>query len=203
MKKLDRLVIASDNPGKLIEFEHILSPLGTKLIAQGKLGVKPVPEPHITFVENAIVKARHASKITGLPCLADDSGLCVDALNDEPGVLSARYASMYGMGSTDSDNNNLLLQNMANALDRSAIFIAVIVFVRHADDPRPIIAEGVWNGEIAREAAGSNGFGYDPLFYIPMLQKTAAELDIKVKNSHSHRGRALALLLKRLEDEFK
>jgi XTP/dITP diphosphohydrolase len=197
---MDKLVIASNNPGKLREIEAILAPLAIEVVTQGALGVPEAEEPHCTFIENALAKARHASRLTGLPALADDSGVCVHALGGEPGVHSARYAE----GSTserdeqDRRNNEKLLRALSGAADRTAHYYCVIVLVRRAEDPQPLIAEAEWHGEILREPRGSGGFGYDPLFLIPELGKTGAELAAHEKNAVSHRGRALVKLVARL-----
>lgn len=191
-----KLVLASNNTKKLKELDAILAPLGWELVPQGQLGVPEAEEPHCTFVENALTKARHASRLSGLPALADDSGLCVDAFGGAPGVLSARYA---GEPKSDARNNQKLLVELGENDRRTARFVSVIVFVRHADDPQPIIAEGEWNGEILSTARGDDGFGYDPLFYIRELDKSAAELDAAEKNRRSHRGQALSRLVERLQ----
>jgi len=191
-----KLVLASNNTKKLKELDAILAPLGWELVPQGQLGVPEAEEPHCTFVENALTKARHASRLSGLPALADDSGLCVDAFGGAPGVLSARYA---GEPKSDARNNQKLLVELGENDRRTARFVSVIVFVRHADDPQPIIAEGEWNGEILTAARGDDGFGYDPLFYIRELDKSAAELDAVEKNRRSHRGQALSRLVERLQ----
>ena len=193
---LSRIVVASNNAGKLKEFQQLLSPLGLTFIPQGQLNVPEAEEPHCTFVENALAKARHASRITGLPALADDSGLCVDALMGAPGVLSARFA---GEPKSDTRNNQKLLTELAGKQDRRAHFYCVLVLVRHADDPQPLIAEGEWHGEIVAEAAGEGGFGYDPLFWLPQHACTSAQLDAALKNQLSHRGQAMAVLLQRLQ----
>jgi XTP/dITP diphosphohydrolase len=197
---MDKLVIASNNPGKLREIGAMLAPLAIEVVAQGALGVPEAEEPHCTFIENALAKARHASRITGLPALADDSGVCVHALGGEPGVRSARYAEGDASGREEQDrrNNEKLLRALSAAADRGAHYYCVIVLVRHADDPQPLIAEAEWHGEILREPRGSGGFGYDPLFLIPELGKTGAELAAHEKNAVSHRGRALVKLLARL-----
>ena len=191
-----KLVLASNNAKKLKELREILAPHGWELIPQGELGVPEAEEPHCTFVENALAKARHAARITGLPALADDSGLCVEALGGQPGVQSARYA---GEPKSDARNNEKLLTALADSTNRAAHFVSLIVFVRHADDPQPIIAEGEWHGEILPAARGSEGFGYDPLFHVRELDQTAAEMDAAEKNRRSHRGQALAHLLERLQ----
>jgi len=198
---MKKLVIASNNPGKLREIGAILSPLGIEIIAQGELGVSEAEEPHDTFVENALAKARHASRVTGLPALADDSGVCVSALNGEPGVRSARYAEAPEAANReeqDSCNNAKLLDALRGKADRSAHYCCVIVMVRHADDPQPLIAEAEWHGEILESPRGQGGFGYDPLFCIPELGRTGAELTAEEKNRVSHRGKALALFAERL-----
>jgi XTP/dITP diphosphohydrolase len=193
---LSRIVVASNNPGKLNEFQQLLSPLGLTFIPQGQLNVPEAEEPHCTFVENALAKARHASRITGLPALADDSGLCVEALMGAPGVLSARFA---GEPKNDARNNQKLLDELAGKQDRRAHFYCVLVLVRHADDPQPLIAEGEWHGEIVAEAAGEAGFGYDPLFWVPQQACTSAQLDATLKNRLSHRGQAMMVLQRRLQ----
>lgn len=194
-----KVVLASNNQGKLKEFKALFEPLGIELVPQGELAVPEAEEPFDTFVENALAKARHASKYTGLPAIADDSGLTVNALAGAPGVLSARYATLFGEEKSDQNNNLRLLKQLENETDRSAAYIALLVFVRSAADPCPIIAQGVWKGEIAMQAAGSNGFGYDPYFYLPELGCTAAELAPEVKNRQSHRAIALKKLLADLQ----
>ncbi len=200
---MNKLVIASNNPGKLREIAAILSPLQIEVLPQGALGVSEAEEPHCTFVENALAKARHASRLTGLPALADDSGVCVHALGGEPGVHSARYARSAGAVDRETQdrlNNQMLLQALVGADDRSAHYCCVIVLVRHADDPQPLIAEAEWHGEILEAPRGNGGFGYDPLFLIPELGKTGAELAPEEKNVLSHRGRALDVLVQRLRE---
>jgi len=197
---LGRVVLASNNAGKLREFASLLDAAGIELIAQGELGVPEAPEPHATFVENALAKARHASTLTGLPALADDSGLCVRALNGAPGVYSARYASMDGGEKSDAANNARLVADLAGSTDRRAYYFCVLVLVRHADDPEPLIAEGRWHGEVIDVPRGANGFGYDPHFFLPTLNASAAELDPARKNALSHRALALRDLLQRLKE---
>ena len=197
----ENVVLASNNAGKLKEFSAILSSAGIVMTPQGELGVPEADEPYFTFVENALAKARHASELTGLPALADDSGLTVNALGGAPGVFSARYASQQGGEKSDQANNAYLVQQLAGHDDKSAAYVAVLVYLRSADDPRPIIAEGVWKGRIQDAPAGTHGFGYDPHFYLPDLGKTAAELDPAVKNQHSHRAQALRKLLQALSAE--
>jgi XTP/dITP diphosphohydrolase len=192
---MKRLVLASNNPGKLREIAELLGNRSIEVIAQGTLGIPEAEEPHVTFLENALAKARHASRICGLPALADDSGLCVDALGGEPGVNSAYYAGRDGdRKARDARNNRKLLDSIPGN-NRDAYYCCVMVLVRTADDPRPLVAEGVWRGEIARVERGTNGFGYDPLFHLRDLGKTAAELDPALKNRISHRGQALRKLL--------
>lgn len=189
-----RLVLASSNPGKLREIRALLAPLSIQVVTQHELGIGDADEPHHTFLENALAKARHASRASGLAALADDSGLCVEALGGEPGVHSAYYAGREGDRETrDARNNEKLLAQLGS--ERSAFYICVMVLVRRAEDPRPLVAEGIWRGEIARAPRGANGFGYDPLFQLKDLKKTAAELDPEHKNRISHRGIALAKLI--------
>jgi len=189
-----KVVLASGNPGKLKEISSLLASINVNLIPQSHLGIEEAGEPHATFLENALAKARHASRASSLPALADDSGLCVEALGGEPGVHSAYYAGREGgREERDSRNNQKLLAALEN--DRRAYYCCLMVMVRHPQDPRPLVAEGLWHGEIARRPRGTNGFGYDPLFLIPQLQKTAAELDPAEKNRISHRGIALRKLL--------
>ncbi len=196
----EKLVIASNNKGKIAELTELLSPLGMTPVAQGDLGVNEAEEPAVTFVENAILKARHAARETGLPALADDSGLAVDALGGRPGVRSARFA---GADATDQDNVNALLDAMADVPDdqRNAQFHCVLVYLRHADDPTPIICHGRCPGSILRSPRGSGGFGYDPVFLAPEHGCSAAELSRSEKSSISHRGRALTILLDQLKAE--
>lgn len=188
---LRRVVLASNNAGKLREFSALFAPLGIELVPQGDLGVPEAEEPHVTFVENALTKARHASRLTGLPALADDSGLCVAALDGAPGVYSARYAKMHGGEKSDQANNALLIAKLAGAADRRAWYVAVLALVRSENDPRPLIGEGLWHGEINDQPEGDHGFGYDPHFYLPDLGLTVASLDPQEKNAISHRARAL------------
>jgi XTP/dITP diphosphohydrolase len=192
---MDKLVIASNNPGKLREFQRMLAPLGIEVLTQAQLGIPEAEEPHCTFVENALAKARHVSAACGLPALADDSGICVEALGGAPGVLSARFA---GEPKSDARNNEKLLKVMQGVADRRAHYYCVLVLVRHADDPQPLIAEGEWHGEIAQAARGDGGFGYDPYFWLPQFDKTAAELPHEEKARISHRALALDKLLQKL-----
>ncbi len=192
---MQKLVLASNNPGKLREFQRMLAPLGIEVLTQAQLGIDEAEEPHCTFVENALAKARHASRTSGLPALADDSGICVEALGGAPGVLSARYA---GEPKSDARNNERLLADMAGVADRRAHYYCVLVLVRHGSDPQPLIAEGAWHGEIAEMPRGEGGFGYDPLFLLRPLGKTAAELSHEEKARVSHRALALQALLQRV-----
>ena len=193
------LVLASNNAGKLREFNSLLSTIGLTARAQGEFGVPEAEEPFITFVENALQKARHASRLTGLPALADDSGVCVNALGGAPGVYSARYASLGNdTPKSDARNSEKLIADLAAHADKSAYYYCVLVYVRHADDPQPVIADGRWNGEIIADARGQGGFGYDPHFYIPALGRCAAELSSDEKNRLSHRGQALRVLVEKL-----
>ena len=192
---MKKLVLASNNAKKMKELNTLLAPLGFEVIPQGQLGIPEAEEPHCTFVENALAKARHASKLSGLPALADDSGLCVAALGGAPGVYSARYA---GEPKSDARNNQKLLADLGDNANRAAHFVSVIILVRHADDPQPLIAEGEWHGEILPAERGEGGFGYDPMFYLPEFDQTAAELDAAIKNQQSHRGRAMQQLIARL-----
>lgn len=190
-----RIVIASNNAGKLREFRHLLAPLGWDVIPQSELNVSAAEEPHLTFLENALAKARHAAAATGLPALADDSGICAAALNGAPGVLSARFA---GEPSNDQRNNEELLRRLADSDDRRAHYTCVLAAVRSVDDPEPLVADARWQGVIIDAPRGSNGFGYDPLFLLPEIGKTAAELDPVEKNRISHRGQAMAELARKM-----
>ncbi|MDX9943505.1 MAG: RdgB/HAM1 family non-canonical purine NTP pyrophosphatase [Azonexus sp.] len=194
---MQKLVLASNNAKKMKELNALLAPLGFEVIPQGQLGIPEAEEPHCTFVENALAKARHAAQHSGLPALADDSGLCVKALGGAPGVISARYA---GEPKSDARNNEKLLADLAGKTDRRAHFVSCLVLCRSADDPQPIVAEGEWHGEIVDQYRGDGGFGYDPLFFVPEFGKTAAELDAETKNRVSHRGRAMLKLIERLPE---
>ncbi len=191
-----KIVLASNNKGKLKEFNELLSTIGFSVHPQGDFNVPEAEEPFHTFVENALAKARHASRLTGLPALADDSGVCVNALGGAPGVYSARYA---GEPKSDARNNEKVIADLASHADKSAYYYCVLVFVRHADDPQPVIADGRWNGEISAEARGEGGFGYDPHFLVPSLGKHVAELAPEEKNRLSHRGQALRALVEKLK----
>jgi XTP/dITP diphosphohydrolase len=195
---MKRLVLASNNPGKLREIGALLAQRSMELVPQSALAIAEAEEPYATFLENALAKARHASRAAALPALADDSGLCVPALGGAPGVQSAYYAGHDGTREErDARNNEKLLASLKD--NRAAYYCCVMVLVRHPDDPQPLVAEGIWTGEIARAARGANGFGYDPLFLLKDLGKTAAELDAQTKNRLSHRGRAVQRLLALLD----
>ena len=197
MPRFSKLVVASNNLGKLRELGLMLGPLGIEAQPQSVYGVPEAEEPHATFVENALAKARNAAQHTGLPALADDSGILVDALDGEPGVSSARFA---GEPKSDERNNRKLVESVRAAADRAAHYYCVIVVVRHALDPKPLIAEGQWDGEIVLEPRGSGGFGYDPYFYLPELGMTVAELPLEEKNRLSHRALALGALAAKLRE---
>ncbi|MFS2019724.1 RdgB/HAM1 family non-canonical purine NTP pyrophosphatase [Massilia sp. GER05] len=190
-----RLILASNNAGKLKEFAQLLGPIGFELHPQGEFNVPEAEEPFGTFVENALQKARHAARLTGLPALADDSGVCVNAFGGAPGVLSARFA---GEPKSDARNNEKLIADLAAHADKSAYYYCVLVYVRHPDDPQPVIADGVWRGQIVDTPRGAGGFGYDPHFLLPEFGRTAAELAPEEKNAVSHRGQALRALVDKL-----
>jgi XTP/dITP diphosphohydrolase len=195
---MQRLVIASNNSGKLREIRHLLEPLGIEVLPQSAFDFPEAEEPYCTFVENALAKARHASKNARLPALADDSGICVNILGGKPGILSARYA---GEPKSDERNNQKLVEALRNQSDRRAYYYCVMVLLRHPEDPQPIIADGSWHGEILLNPRGGGGFGYDPYFFLADLGKTAAELPMEQKNRISHRGKALAQLVERIRQE--
>lgn len=198
---MQKLVLASNNAKKMKELNALLAPLGFEVIPQGQLGIPEAEEPHATFVENALAKARHAAQHSGLPALADDSGLCVKALGGAPGVISARYAQTSpDEPKSDARNNEKLLADLHGQPDRRAHFVSCLVLCRSANDPQPIIAEGNWHGEIVDDYRGDGGFGYDPLFFVPEFGKTAAELDADTKNRVSHRGQAMQQLIQRLPE---
>ena len=199
MTRFSRLVLASGNEGKLREFRRLLAPLGISVVVQAELGIEEADEPHATFVENALAKARHASRLARLPALADDSGVCVAALAGAPGVQSARYA---GEPKSDRRNNEKLVRELAGIADRSAHYYCVLALMRHFEDPEPILAEGRWDGTIIDTPRGSGGFGYDPHFLDHESGLTGAELPPAVKNERSHRGKAMRALIARLEGEL-
>ena len=196
---MKQLVLASNNPGKLREFAALFAPFAIEVLPQSAFAIPEAEEPHDTFVENALAKARHAAKLSGLPALSDDSGLCVPSLGGEPGVHSAYYAGHDGDRATrDARNNARLLAELAKQTDRRAHYVCVLVLVRHADDPQPVIAEGEWHGEILAAPRGAGGFGYDPLFLVPSANCSSAELTAEAKNGLSHRAIAFAKLAERL-----
>jgi XTP/dITP diphosphohydrolase len=190
-----KIVLASNNPGKLAELQAMLAPLGVQLLRQADLHIPEAEEPFRTFVENALAKARHAAQRSGLPALADDAGLCVEAYGGLPGVDTAFYATQFGYSKGDDNNVKALLEQMAGVADRRAALVSTLVAVRSADDPEPLIASGRVAGEIAREPVGSNGFGFDPVMFLPAFGKTFAQLPVDVKNANSHRGQAVRQML--------
>lgn len=194
-----KLVIASNNPGKLHEIGHLLEPLGLEVLPQSVFDISEVDEPYCTFIENALAKARHASRCSGLPALADDSGICVNALNGQPGIHSARYA---GEPKSDERNNQKLIEALTHQSDHNAHYYCVMALVRHVDDPQPIIADGSWHGQIIPQPRGNGGFGYDPHFYLPELGVTSAELPLEQKNKISHRSQALIRLVESIKQEM-
>ena len=189
------LVLASNSRGKLAEFDRMLAPLGFAIQTQAALNISEAEEPYPTFIENALTKARHAARASGLPALADDSGICVPALGGAPGVFSARYA---GEPKSDAANNTKLVADLQSHEDKSAYYYCVLVYLRHADDPQPVIADARWFGEVIDQPRGQGGFGYDPHFWLPSLNKTAAELAPEEKNQISHRAQALRILIAQL-----
>ncbi len=198
-----RLVLASNNAKKLGELQVLFSPLGLDLVTQGSLGIAEVEEPHITFIENALLKARHAAQHAGAAAIADDSGLCVDALGGAPGVLSARYATLFGRPKSDEENNRVLLEKLAGQGDRRARFVSALVAVRSAEDPEPLIAFGRWEGVLLNELRGEGGFGYDPLMFIPSMGQSVAELSAATKNAHSHRAIASQQMLALMQEVWR
>jgi XTP/dITP diphosphohydrolase len=190
-----KIVLASNNPGKLAELQAMLASLGVQLLRQADLGIPEAEEPFRTFVENALAKARHASQLSGLPALADDAGLCVEAFGGLPGVDTAFYATQFGYAKGDDNNVKALLEQMAGMADRRAALVSTLVAVRSADDPEPLIASGRVAGEITREPVGSNGFGFDPVMFLPAFGKTFAQLPVEIKNANSHRGQAVRQML--------
>ncbi|PUE26318.1 non-canonical purine NTP pyrophosphatase, RdgB/HAM1 family [Limnohabitans sp. JirII-29] len=199
---MKQIVLASNNQGKLAELQAMFAPLGVELVRQADLGVGEAEEPFHTFVENALTKARHASRVSGLPALADDAGLCVDAFGGLPGVQTAFYATQFGYDKGDENNVRALLEQMAHVDNRRAALVSTLVAVRHPDDPEPLIAVGRAVGEITRAPMGSNGFGFDPIMYIPRFGKTFAELPVDVKNANSHRGQAAQQMLALMRERW-
>jgi XTP/dITP diphosphohydrolase len=201
-----RLVLASNNAGKLAELRSLFSPLGLSLLCQGELGITEADEPHLTFIENALAKARHAAHHAGSAAIADDSGLCVDALGGAPGVRSARYAEDFGQPKGDASNNRVLieqLERVSETAERTARFVCALVAVRSAEDPQPLVALGRWPGVILTEPRGDAGFGYDPLMFIPELQCSVAELSAADKNARSHRGLASRDMLQQMREVWR
>ncbi|MCX7246078.1 MAG: non-canonical purine NTP pyrophosphatase [Burkholderiales bacterium] len=197
-----KIVLASNNQGKLAELRAMLAPLGMELIAQGELGISEAAEPFHTFVENALAKARHAATHSGLPALADDAGLCVDAFGGLPGVDTAYYATQFGYAKGDDNNVRALLEQMHDQTNRRAALVSTLVAVRSAQDPEPLIAVGRVSGEISREPLGSNGFGFDPVMYIPQFGLTFAQLPVAVKNANSHRGRSARAMVQLMRERW-
>jgi XTP/dITP diphosphohydrolase len=197
-----KLVLASNNAGKLAELQAMFAPLGVQLVRQGELGVPEAEEPFRTFVENALAKARNAARHSGLPAVADDAGLCVDAFGGLPGVDTAYYATQFGYAKGDDNNVKALLEQMATVENRRAALVSTLVAVRTPDDPEPLIAVGRAAGEIARQPVGENGFGFDPVMFIPAFGKTFAELPPEVKNANSHRGQAARLMVQMIQDRW-
>jgi len=199
---IDRIVLASNNPGKLAELQAMFAPLGIELVPQGQLGVPEAPEPHVTFVENALAKARNAAQHAGLPAIADDAGLCVDAFGGLPGVDTAYYATKFGYPKGDDNNVTALLEQMREVTNRRAALVSTLVAVRTPGDPEPLIAVGRAVGEIARQRSGRHGFGFDPVMFIPAFGKTFAELPPEVKNANSHRGQAARQMVQLIRERW-
>ena len=199
---MDRVVLASNNPGKLLELQELLAPLGLQLIKQGDLAIPEAAEPFKTFVENALAKARHAAQHSGLPAIADDAGICVDAFGGLPGVDTAYYATQFGYAKGDANNVLALLEQMQGIDNRRAAMVSTLVALRTPDDPEPLIAVGRVAGQIAREPVGSNGFGFDPIMWLPEFGQTFAQLSTEVKNAHSHRGRAAQAMVSLMRERW-
>ena len=199
---MKKIVLASNNQGKLRELQAMLAPLGLELVRQGELGIPEAPEPHRTFLENALAKARHAAQLSGLPAIADDAGLCVDAFGGLPGVDTAYYATQFGYEKGDDTNVTALLEQMKGVDNRRAAMVSTLVALRSAEDPEPLVAVGRVSGEIARERLGTNGFGFDPVMYIPEFGKTFAELPVDVKNANSHRGRSAQAMVELIRERW-
>jgi len=199
---ISRIVLASNNPGKLAELRAMLAPLGIDLVAQGELGIPEAEEPHCTFVENALAKARHAARASGLPAIADDAGLCVDAFGGLPGVDTAYYATRFGYPKGDANNVKALLEQLRGHADRHAALVSTLVALRSPDDPEPLIAVGRAAGEIAPAPVGAHGFGFDPVMYVAELGGTFAQLPPEVKNANSHRGKAARRLIELIREAW-
>ena len=199
---MKQIVLASNNKGKLAELQAMFAPLGLQLIAQAELNIPEAEEPFHTFVENALAKTRHASRISGLPALADDAGLCVDAFNGLPGVQTAFYCTQFGYEKSDDNNRRALLEQMQNTINRRAALVSTLVALRHADDPEPLIASGRAVGEITRELRGDKGFGFDPVMFIPEMNMTFAQMSEAEKNARSHRGQAARLMRELMQQRW-
>jgi XTP/dITP diphosphohydrolase len=199
---MKQLLLASNNRGKLAELQAMFAPLGVHLISQAELNIPEADEPFHTFIENALAKARHASRLSGLPALADDAGLCVEAFGGEPGVQTAFYATRFGYPKGDDNNVRALLEQMVDVTDRRAALVSTLVAVRRAEDPEPLVAVGRVSGEITREPRGTNGFGFDPVMFIPRFGQTFAELPVEVKNANSHRGLAARQMLGLMQERW-
>ncbi len=199
---MKKIVLASNNAGKLRELQAMLAPLGLELVRQGELGIPEAPEPHRTFLENALAKARHAAKLSALPAIADDAGLCVDAFGGLPGVDTAYYATQHGYPKGDDHNVTALLEQMRDIPNRRAAMVSTLVALRSAEDPEPLVAVGRVAGEITRERLGTNGFGFDPVMFIPEFGQTFAQLPVDVKNAHSHRGRAARQMVELIRERW-
>jgi len=197
-----KLVLASNNAGKLAELQQMFAPLGVELIRQGELNIPEAPEPHRTFIENALAKARHAAALSGLPALADDAGLCVDAFGGLPGVDTAYYCTQFGYAKSDANNVRALLEQLQGQANRRAAMVSTLVAVRSADDPEPLVASGRVAGLIAEQPVGDNGFGFDPVMFIPEFGQTFAQLSNEVKNANSHRGRAARAMLALMRERW-
>ena len=197
-----KLVLASNNAGKLAELQAMFAPLGVTLVRQAELGIPEAEEPFHTFVENALAKARHASRASGLPAVADDAGLCVDAFGGEPGVHTAYYATRFGYEKSDANNVRALLEQLKGVENRHAALVSTLVALRHANDPEPLVATGRVSGLIAPEPVGENGFGFDPVMWIPEFGQTFAQLPVAVKNANSHRGRAARAMLALMQERW-
>lgn len=202
MSAAQTLVLASNNAGKLAELQAMFEPLGVRLVRQAELGIPEAPEPHRTFVENALAKARHASAASGLPAMADDAGLCVDAFGGQPGVDTAYYATRFGYEKGDHNNVKALLEQMQGMTNRRAALVSTLVAVRSADDPEPLVATGRVSGRITEAPVGDNGFGFDPVMWVPAFGQTFAQLPTEVKNAHSHRGKAARAMLELMRERW-
>lgn len=202
MSVTQTLVLASNNAGKLAELQAMFEPLGVRLVRQAELGIPEAPEPHRTFVENALAKARHASAASGLPAMADDAGLCVDAFGGQPGVDTAHYATRFGYDKGDHNNVKALLEQMQGLTNRRAALVSTLVAVRSADDPEPLVAAGRVSGRITEAPVGDNGFGFDPVMWVPAFGQTFAQLPTDVKNAHSHRGKAARAMLELMRERW-